>query len=427
MTKVINALPTVSAVFGTALMLLLLAILLVRYFASLFFPDSKAARLLHRGIKPHTKRGSWKGAFLNALIWFVISRLLVFLVCLVYAYSSGASGYLSNMYSWWAKWDAPHYIGLIKNWYVNEGDPRFHIVFFPMYPLVCRLLLPIFGGNADISAMAVSNLCGLFAGTLLYQLSAMDHGERAAERTVRFFFLNPLSFFLSLPYTESMFLLLTVAAVYLARRRRYVPALVIGAMCAACRLMGVVVAIPIFYSMLDDDRRSGRLCAKRAAMRFFSCCAVLLGVAGYLLLNWQVTGNPFQFWIYQKEHWHNTTGSLWNTFSYIVHYALYGDAPMQFATWVPTILLIYGAIALLYLYSRRANAGDAAYGWAYLYMTIVPTWLISGPRYVSGLYALYPMLGHISGKKWIDVGLTCASAIGLCCMACLFVFTSGVY
>lgn len=424
----IDQLPAVSAVLGTALMALLLALLLARYFASTLLPRSKVALALHRNPGAKGCIGSWARAFACTGIWFAVSRLFILAVTALYAVSTRrAEAYFSNLYGYWTKWDAPHYIGLIRNWYVNEGDARYHIVFFPMYPLVCRVLLPLFGGNADISAMAVSNLSAIAAGAVLYQLTALDYGERTAARAAKLFFANPLSFFLSLPYTEALFLLLTLGTVYLARRKRVLWALLLGAMCAACRLMGVTVAIPIFYSMLCDDRDAGILTPKRFALRFASCLTLLLGVEAYLLLNYQITGNPFQFWIYQRDHWYNTTGTLWNTFSYIVHYALYDDVPMQLATWVPTVLLIYGAIIVLFAHCRRANVGDAAYGWAYMYMTIVPTWLISGPRYVSGLYSLYPMLADTARKKWADIALTAAFAATLGYMACMFVFTSGVY
>ncbi|MBQ4085124.1 MAG: glycosyltransferase family 39 protein [Clostridia bacterium] len=428
MNDMMKHLPLISAVLGTALIVLLLITLLIKYFATVFKSESKASLFLSKGSSAEHRPGNWKNAVLQALVWFAVSRAFILLATCVYAKLCGNEAYFANMYAHWTKWDAPHYLGLIKNWYVNEGDPRFHIVFFPMYPLVCRMLLPLFGGNADVSAMVVSNICACIAGALVYQIAALEYGERTGTRAVRFFFLNPLSFFLSLPYTESLFLLLTMAAVYLARRRRYAFALIAGAMCAACRLMGIVVAIPVFYAMLADDREKGLLSLKRTAVRFVSCFVILLGVAAYLFLNWKVTGNPFQFWIYQEEHWHNTTGTLWNTFRYIFDYALYTDnSAMRMGTWVPTIVLIYAAVALLWLHARRSNAGDAAYGWAYMYMTIVPTWLISGPRYVSGLYCLYPMLADAARRKWVDWALSIVFVLGLGYMSCMFVFFSGVY
>lgn len=422
-----NMLPHISAVFGSALMLVLLVILLLRYFGTIFAPSSTLGQKLAGGPAGKKAAGSWRDALLCSVLWFAVSRVFVFVVALLYARLAGYDWYLTNMPSHWVKWDAPHYIGLIENWYVNEGDPRFHIVFFPMYPLVCRMLLPLFQGNAELSAFVVSNLCGIAAGAFLYRLAALDFGRGAAGRATKFLFLNPLSFFLSLPYTESLFLLLTVAAVYLARRRKYALALLCGAMCAACRLMGIVVAIPIFYSMLSQDKEEGRLGARRVLLRVLACCAVLVGVAAYLLLNWRVTGNPFQFWIYQEEHWHNTTGTLWNTFDYIVRYALMHDPNMQWGTWIPTIAALYGAIVLLCVRWRKMNPGDAAYGWAYMYMSIVPTWLISGPRYVSGMYCLYPALGSWTKKRSLDVALSVLSTLALGFMACMFVFRHGVY
>ena len=180
-------------------------------------------------------QASWRAALFCAAKWFVLSRLFILIVTSLYAAITENTGYYSHMYDYWAKWDAPHYLGLIKNWYVNEGDPRFHIVFFPMYPFVCKLLLPLFGGNADLSAMIVSNVCGYGAGAILYMLAALDHGRKGAGRAVKFFFLNPLSFFLSIPYTESLFLFLT-------------------------KMPTRLLSVPLFHSVHYSALQSGRLC-----------------------------------------------------------------------------------------------------------------------------------------------------------------------
>ena len=424
-----NLLPRVSAIAGTALMAALLAVLLARYFAEALFPEGRVCAALSRWKPaPVDNKATWSQAFLWAAVWFFGTRLFLFAATGVFALvTDRAEFFFANYLGYWDKWDAPHYIGLVRNWYVNEGDPRFHIVFFPVYPLVSRVLMPLFGGNAEASALFVSNACGLALGAMLYRLTELESGSEGARRAVRYLYCSPLSFFLSIAYTESTFMLLTVGAVYLARRRRFAWALVVGAVCSAARLMGVVVAIPIFWEMLAHDREKGPVRVGRVATRAASCCAVLAGAAAYLLLNYVVTGNPFQFWIYQRDHWYNTSGTLWNTFSYVTRYAISFDRPMRLFTWIPTLGCLFGVLTLIAWRARRARVGDAAYAWAYMYMTIVPTWLISGPRYVFGLYALYPMLAGAMKRRWMDIALTMAFLVGLAVMSCAFIFTAGVY
>ena len=424
-----SVLPRVSAVVGTAAMAVLLVFLLARYFTAALFPKSRLNALLSREDAPQDGfDAGWGQAFLWAAIWFFATRAFILFATAVWAWHEGYfAHYAGNFLDYWNKWDAPHYIGLVRNWYVNEGDPRFHIVFFPVYPLIARILMPLFRGNAELSAMFVSNGCGLVLGAVMYRFTALRSGRKGAQRAVRYLYCSPLSFFLSIAYTESVFLLLTVTAVYLARRRHFIWAVIVGAVCSASRLMGIVVAIPIFWEMLSCDREKGPVSPGRIAQRAAACCAVLGGAAAYLVLNYVVTGNPFQFWIYQRDHWYNTTGTLWNTFSYVMRYALTYDGSMRLFTWIPTLICLYGAIALIGWNARRANCGDAAYAWAYMYMTIVPTWLISGPRYVFGLYALYPMLADTVRSRWANVLLTVLFLAGLAAMSCGFIFTSGVY
>lgn len=424
MDRINQALPMISAVVGTASMAFLLVWLLLRYFCPAMHKEALCEQKPLQG----WQKVSWKEAFVCSTCFLLVSRIWILMITTLYAFlAQQGDFYIHNLYGYWVKWDAPHYVGLIQNWYINEGDPRFHIVFFPMYPLVCRVFLPLFMGKAEVVALAVSNTCAWLAGAFLYRLTEMSDGKTVARRAVRFLMLNPLSFFLSIPYTEAMFLFLTIAAVYSARQRRFWIAVSVGALCALCRLMGIVVAIPIFYEMLCHERENNTWTGKRIAYRFLQCLVVLLGVGAYIALNWEVTGNPFQFVVYQREHWYNSMGTLWNTFGYLVQYLLSDASAMRYATWLATLVLVYTAILLHYLRAKKDNAGDLAYGWAYLYMTIVPTWLISGPRYVSGLYTLSPMLSRLARKRWVDAFITIAFLAGLAYMSCMFVFTGGVY
>ena len=56
--------------------------------------------------------------------------------------------------------------------------------------------------------------------------------------------------------------------------------------------------------------------------------------------------------------------------------------------------------ALLLWRRKRERVPDNAYLLVYHYVSYAPTWLLSGPRYTSAAYALYPMLARIPRRKW---------------------------
>lgn len=391
----VSALKATMPAIATLAMAVLLCLLLWRYFV--------CVPVVLRCKKPELPRA-------HLLLWLaallVLSRLGLYLIGLAGSAWRGESvAYLHDFSHYWVRWDANHYLGLAKNWYVNEGDPRFHIVFYPLYPLLVRILVPLFGGHYVLCACIVSNLCLYGASWALYRLAQCTYGSRVARWSVIYLLLCPASLFLSIPYTESLFLMLTLMSVLAARRHRFALAILLGALSSATRVLGLLTAVPVFYECLCLERtrcegNPARLW-RRSALWALGVVLIASGLAAYLLLNYSVTGNPFQFLIYQREHWGQTFGSLWNTLRYSLENAFYyRSIGSRLGTWIPQVIAIPLAIALLAFTARRLHPGDGAYALLYIYMALAPTWLLSGPRYLMALYPLYPMLALVTRRRW---------------------------
>ncbi len=150
---------------------------------------------------------------------------------------------------------------------------------------------------------------------------------------------------------------------------------------------------------LNDESRAQSVW--RVAGYTLLCCLILTGLGAYLLLNYQVHGNPFQFLIYQSEHWSQRFGSISDTLRYTMEYALnYDDWGTRVGTWIPQAVLMLAVLTLMGATLKRVHPGDGAYAWLYLFMAMAPTWLLSGPRYLSAMYALYPMMSLITRRRW---------------------------
>lgn len=298
------------------------------------------------------------------------------------------------------RWDASHYLGLIENWYVTEGDARFHLVFMPLYPLMGRGL-HLLGVPAFAAAMLVSNGALLGCGYALCTLVKETYGAAAANRTVWLFMLCPVTFFYSMPYTESVFLLTTLLAVLMARRGRFGWAVVFGALAANARIVGAAVAIPIFWEMLSSARRRG-LTVRRAAICAVKVLPVLLGTAAYFALNWRLHGDVLKFLEFQRENWGQAFGSLAWTMQYtFVYAARYSNVLNRLGVWIPQLAALVGIPAIMSWRWRRQHPGDAAYGLVTFYASFAPTYLLSGVRYASAIYSLWPMLGAwLKGKRY---------------------------
>jgi hypothetical protein len=149
------------------------------------------------------------------------------------------------------------------------------------------------------------------------------------------------------------------------------------------------------------EAREGRPRPARLALRAGQVSLIALGFVAYLALNWRISGNPFQFLIYQREHWSQTMGSLWNTLSYTLENALHYDGTgARLGIWIPQLAAIVMGLAVMCRTCRRAHPADGAYALVYAWISFSPTWLLSGPRYLMAMYALYPMLVLLARRRW---------------------------
>ena len=116
----------------------------------------------------------------------------------------------------WARWDSGFYLRIATEGYIHTANDLSHLAFFPLYPLLLRVISLGAGDWAVVTAIGVliSNVATLTAFYLLYRLTLLDEDRATGQRTIWIFAFFPTSFFLSVVYTEGLFLMLTVAAFY---------------------------------------------------------------------------------------------------------------------------------------------------------------------------------------------------------------------
>lgn len=363
----------------------------LRYFRTALAPEGLPA-------PAEAPRVSRRRLWAETAAALVASRLLVGLVCLgayLIEYRS-AVGFGEAL--WWRMfpWDADHYLFLIENGYVAAGDEALFIVFFPLYPMLCRGVARLTGAGAVPVALAVSNLSLLGCGAAMYRLGELD-GAARGRRAMLLLMACPMTYFFSVAYSESLFLLVTLLAVLCARRGRFTWAVLFGALASGARVLGLAVAVPIFWEILRRERdERGPVTAGRMALCVAKVLPVSAGFLAYLALNWKLFGDPLRFMAVQSEHWFQNFGSIGNTLRYSLVNALdYHDHLYQLGVWRPQVLLLVAVPLLVLWRRRRMRPGDSACLLVYFYVAFAPTWLLSGPRYAAACYALYPMLAGI--------------------------------
>ena len=136
--------------------------------------------------------------------------------------------------------------------------------------------------------------------------------------------------------------------------------------------------------------------------RSLALLLVPLGFAAYLWVNWRVAGDPFQFLVYQREHWGQRLGLFFNTAAYQTELAVKsfsGNPPYFWGLWLPNLVCAFGALALLTAAAKRLRASVLCWALGYFALAIGPTWLLSAPRYLAALPALPMALAALTEKR----------------------------
>jgi hypothetical protein len=188
-----------------------------------------------------------------------------------------------------ARWDSVWYLAIASGGY-GDGTRE---AFFPLYPLVAKLAgLPLRSALVG-GALASTALLGV-ALVLLHRLVALDHGRPVARNAVLVTALYPMSFFFSAVYSESLFLALSVGAVYAARRERWAWAGALGALAAATRSAGVLLLVPLLI-LYAWDTRGRRRRALRADVLWLALVPLgLVAYCAYLALDGHDPMAPFR-------------------------------------------------------------------------------------------------------------------------------------
>jgi len=395
---------------------------------------------VHRGLPPLGVWSAIVGSRVLALVagYLSVTHLsqAVYAGRLTYdptALLSGAPGRWLNA---WADWDGQWYIRIARLGYRGHD----YAAFFPLYPMLLRVLSPLAAHSYIVAGVALSLVCYIAAMVVLYRLVTIDYGDRVASWTVVFMSVFPTSFFFQAVYTESIFLLTTVTCLYFARRERWLLAGLAGFLAALARNTGILVLLPMALFYLEARGWRPRRLDRRLA--WFGLVPAGLAVwMAYLLGRF---GDPLAF-SHAQGHWHRYLAAPWTAVDLGVRQGIVGiEALLRNGEGTPSIsshntLLIpvtlpnalafaslVGAAAVLILSARRLRLPYAVYGWASLAAPLFyPTLrqpLFSLPRFLLVIFPVFLGLALVTERlKVTRVAIVAAFVLGLLLLTSVFV------
>src|SRR4051812_4812437 len=206
----------------------------------------------------------------------------------------------------WARWDGGWFTHIAQDGYT---DRRSTPAFFPAYPMTVRVVGWIFGSHFVVAGVVVSLLACAGAFVLLHRLARELVGEEAAQRSVVLLAVFPAALFLGAVYSESLYLLLTIAAFLAARRGRWASAGIATGLAILTRPTGIVLLPALAVLAWRAERRRRALAELALAIPIAAIWPAWL---------WAAFGNPLQFLKAEHHEWHRhfshagPLGGLWD-------------------------------------------------------------------------------------------------------------------
>ncbi len=194
------------------------------------------------------------------------------------------------------RWDSGFYIDIVKNGYSFVPDKMSNTSFFPLYPLFIGFFYRVLGLPLIFSAWIISNFAVLFACLIIYKLLKIDFDEKLCIRAVFFMLIFPGSFYFTVIYSESIYLLTSALSFYYIIKRKWWAAGFAGMLCALARPVGFLILIPMAIEYLSERKKN---------VNILSFLLVPLGPAGLMFYHKIKLGNAFVFFNSGEAVGHN--------------------------------------------------------------------------------------------------------------------------
>jgi mannosyltransferase PIG-V len=202
----------------------------------------------------------WREALIAIAAIFLVSRGALILIALflenniplAYHGATYASGPLLSSFT---GTDSIYLLGIAADGYHASPvhDAFRDWAFFPLYPLVTRIVSVVTLGNVAVAGLLVSNVAFVAALAVLYALTVRHLEHDRAVRSLAFVAFAPGAVAFAMAYTDSLFLLLAAGAFLAGEQRRWWLMALLYGLATLTRLQGVVLGIPLAILIAESS------------------------------------------------------------------------------------------------------------------------------------------------------------------------------
>jgi Gpi18-like mannosyltransferase len=315
------------------------------------------------------------GLMFPASMWLT-SRVLIWVAMLVVAPMLPApnKGVAATFgLSVFSAWDSLQYEKITTSGY-EYGNGSGNVVFFPLYPLILRVLISS-GLSFEVAGLLVSNLAFLIFLYLLYIWLHKYQGEKVARWAVAVAAWFPSSIFTAVIYTEALYLLLSTTAMKAFDQNKYTQTAIFGALATATRPTGIAL-IPAFILAAWQQKKSFKA--------YIAGLATSTGVVCFSIYCAVQYGDPLAF-IHAQKAWRPNLGFDWQLWwkmlmQITVGIRNYKHGGIKDITHPLIFLIIMACCYLLWRYRNKLSAAKVDYGFGVLFLGL---WLLAGDPLIN--------------------------------------------
>jgi hypothetical protein len=355
----------------------------------------------------------------------LVSRLFTFVLVGVVGLATAepGAGRMQAMLAPFGMWDGVWYRRLAEFGYDPTLAHGNGAAFFPLYPSLIGAVEWMAPVGGIVAGVLLSTTLFLIAIPLLYRLTERRFGEAIARRSIWYIAFFPTAFAFSAVYTESLFLLTTVAAFALLEAGRIARASVAGMLATLTRPTGIMLAPAFAFRLWKDN---GRRLDRRLLVRLSPLALLPLAYIGFGVYLYLRTGDPLATQSAQRDGWGRGADLLLvlglpiAVFHGLARFV--ADPSRATYVWdtlcamVWTLLLVEGALR------RRVPGEYLLYAALAVLLPALAGSYLAFPRYGMGVFVLFWLIAIHARRPWLDRTLKVAFPIG---MVVLVILTYG--
>lgn len=337
--------------------------------------------------------------------FYFLSSRVVFLLLTIYAsyFIPLREGYLGSQFdsdvpylAWvWANFDGRHYLDMATKGYQNTN-----FAFFPLYSLLVSIVGYILPVSHIYVGMLISIIFMFAAMYMIYKLTLVDYNKKIAASALFFLCFIPFSFFYHAVYTDSLFLFLSTASFYFARRGNWATSGVFAGLAFLDRFSGIALipALAIEWYLQNkpiakDLKPLVENFFKTAFVAIFLC---LLGFTAYLVYL-QIYHGDFLLFQKARTAWGQDkfVFPLQVVWRYLKIFWLVDKTLVEYWVAVLEFISLFAYLGLSVFIMNRIRLSYGVF-MAFLLMIVPMTGTFAGnPRYALHLFPAYIALALI--------------------------------